>query len=74
MNGKVLFKWHRVVDLGTPTIRSFTEQVSKQTSEFQRLMGCIIRNLFRNDSCILMQKYGLDQSYKTEHLFLVVFE
>ncbi|KAH9592028.1 hypothetical protein MS3_00004095 [Schistosoma haematobium] len=58
INGEVLSRLHTVVDLGLRYSEdlSFTEQILKQTSKSQRLIGYITRNLYNTESCILMYK------------------
>lgn len=55
INSEVLSRLHTVVDLGLKqSYDSFTEQIVKQTSKSQRLIGYIIRNLSNNESRISM--------------------
>ncbi|CAI2727681.1 unnamed protein product [Schistosoma spindalis] len=58
INGEMLTRLHTVVDLGLRYSQdlSLTEQILKQTSKSQRLVGYIIRNLHNNESRILMYK------------------
>ncbi|CAI2733302.1 unnamed protein product [Schistosoma spindalis] len=58
IHGEVLSRLHAVVDLGLRHSQdlSLTEQISKQISKSQRLVGYIIRNLHNNESRILMYK------------------
>ncbi|CAH8679512.1 unnamed protein product [Schistosoma haematobium] len=58
INGEVLSRLHTVVDLGLRYSQdlSFTEQILKQTSKSQRLIGYITRNLCNTESRILMCK------------------
>ncbi|CAH8291243.1 unnamed protein product, partial [Schistosoma rodhaini] len=58
INGEMLSRLHTVVDLGLrySDYLSFTEQVMKQTSKSQRLIGFITRNLHNGESRILMYK------------------
>ena len=54
----MLSRLHTVVDLGLrySDDLSFTEQIMKQTSKSQRLIGFITRNLHNSESRILMYK------------------
>ena len=58
INGEMLSRLHTVVDLGLrySDDLSFTEQIMKQTSKSQRLIGFITRNLHNSESRILMYK------------------
>ncbi|KAK4474248.1 hypothetical protein MN116_000209, partial [Schistosoma mekongi] len=58
INGSKLSRLQSVVDLGLRYSYnlSFTEQVNMQTSKSHRLLGCILRNFYSNDSRILLYK------------------
>ncbi|KAK4470029.1 hypothetical protein MN116_000061 [Schistosoma mekongi] len=58
VNGSKLSRLQSVVDLGLRYSYnlSFTEQVNMQTSKSHRLLGCILRNFYSNDSRILLYK------------------
>ncbi|KAK4474334.1 hypothetical protein MN116_000480, partial [Schistosoma mekongi] len=58
INGSKLSRLQSVVDLGLRYSYnlSFTEQVNMQTFKSHRLLGCILRNFYSNDSRILLYK------------------
>ncbi|KAK4474270.1 hypothetical protein MN116_000358, partial [Schistosoma mekongi] len=58
INGSKLSRLQSVVDLGLRYSYnlSFKEQVNMKTSKSHRLLGCILRNFYSNDSRILLYK------------------